>query len=282
MKLTCLTPITLYRPDVNLNNGGFRSDVVPCGRCPACLKRRSGNWTFRLEQEYKRAETATFLTLTYDEDNIPTSDMGHQTIRKKHLQDFHKRLRTQTKRYWPEWNSKLTYYAVGEYGSKTHRPHYHSIMFNCHPELLEHTEALEAIWQNGLVHHGSVNSKSISYVTGYVNKTKFVFPEEHVADREPEFSLMSKGIGANYLTDARVSYYQRLQVPYLIVENGEKRAMPRYYKDKIYDPLQKYLIGQKAKEHCQDRFDNPKHQIDYIANRFKQHKRKVELERQTL
>lgn len=59
----------------------------------------------------------------------------------------------------------LRYYTVGEYGTQTHRPHYHSIMFNMQPQLLRE---LPEIWGQGITHHGTVTQASIHYVTKYV------------------------------------------------------------------------------------------------------------------
>lgn len=53
--------------------------------------------------------------------------------------------------------------------------------------------------------------------------------------KEREFSLMSKGIGSNYLTPQIVKYHnQNLQNCYFMKPNGVKCSMPKYYKDKLY------------------------------------------------
>ena len=92
----------------------------PCGKCPPCQKRRISGWSFRLTKHGQVSNTSQFVTLTYDESNVTKSENGLQTIRKTDLQKFFKRLRKLN-------HEKISYYAVGEYGDKTQRPHYHLV-----------------------------------------------------------------------------------------------------------------------------------------------------------
>ena len=93
---------------------------IPCGKCILCRKQKAAEWSLRMYHELSTSQKASFVTLTYDDTKLP----ANQTLVKAHLQNFMKRLR---KRIEPE---KLRYYAVGEYGDKTQRPHYHMILFN--------------------------------------------------------------------------------------------------------------------------------------------------------
>jgi hypothetical protein len=49
-------------------------------------------------------------------------------------------------------------------------------------------------------------------------------------DRKPEFSLMSKGMGASYLTPQMVQYYRKKEIFCIVRESGQIISMPRYYK----------------------------------------------------
>lgn len=202
---------------------------VPCGRCPTCKLRRVNSWVFRLLQEDKVSSTAYFVTLTYDTRFVPISENGFMTLRKKDLQDFFKRLR----KLCP--NAKVKYYAVGEYGSQNRRPHYHGIFYNVPSDRLFADAWFKNGCSLGAVHVGKVSRDSIAYTMKYIDKSTFKVLHGR-DDREPEFPLMSKRLGANYLTPQVVSYHRAdLSRMYVTGEGGHKVAMPRYYRNKIYD-----------------------------------------------
>lgn len=221
----CITPFV-----VQMKKEG-RNIPVPCGKCPECLARRVSAWSFRLMQEDKRAKSAFFLTLTFSTKKVPITLSGFMSLDKTVLQKFFKRLRKLNP-------VGIKYYAVGEYGEKTMRPHYHVILFNA--ELA----TIQPAWNLGEIHYGEVNGASIGYTLKYMSKVPKI-PMHRNDDRLREFSLMSKGLGSNYLTDAMVKWheadiYERM---YCNVQDGKKIAMPRYYKDKIYTMEQREHIA---------------------------------------
>jgi len=271
MSFQCLTPITLFRKTGTGLNKKSRSDVVPCGKCPNCVKRRSIGWVFRLKEEHKVSQTACFLTLTYEDEKLPITKDGWYTLDKRHLQLFMKRLRKSIKDVYDE-EYKIRYYAVGEYGSKFGRPHYHYIMFNLPKDIIDasyvenrinRNEVLEGIWTNGHIDVGTVTEKSIAYVSGYCHKTLYNHPED--IDVQKEFSLMSKGIGKAYLTDSVKKYYQNKKIPYLTIEEGQKHIMPRYYKDKLYTKAEKSVMAERAMEAITQKYYGKK-RVEYIEN----------------
>ena len=185
---------------------------VPCGKCLLCQKKRRSDWSLRLEHEYLDSDSAFFITLTYDEVNIPRTEYGHYTLNKKHIQNYIKRLRNDhvkyvsqelniKKKYVKDYSKPIRYYAVGEYGSKTERPHYHILLFNYD---IANLSPITSQWKNtnygnslGHVDIGTVNGSSINYVTKYMFKD---FDRKNDT-RNPPFSLMSKKpiIGYNYI-----------------------------------------------------------------------------------
>jgi len=209
----------------------------PCGKCPPCKKRRTSGWSFRLVKEGERSNSALFVTLTYDTQYVPITPHGYMTLELKDLQKFFKRLRKIS-------NQQLKYYAVGEYGSTKKRPHYHIILFNANPEHIKRAWALNN-HLIGTYHIGNVSAASIGYTLKYMSK-KSQIPMHQNDDRKKEFSVMSKGLGSNYLTEAMIKWHkcqleQRMYVP---IEDGKKIAMPRYYKDKMYSEEEKGKINQ--------------------------------------
>lgn len=200
--------------------------AVPCGKCLGCLSNKRNDWSFRLMQEYKVSRSAYFVTLTYSDRFVPRCG-----VVKRHLQLYLKRLR--------KLSPRLRYYAVGEYGSKTGRPHYHAIIFNSQEDFIRENWSLldrktgrrVAI---GICHIGRVTEASVSYVLKYVVQSGAA-----VEGQNNPFAIMSRGygLGLNYLTDEMVSWH-RSDGKMFAINYGEKVRLPRFYKDKIWPDSQ--------------------------------------------
>ena len=205
--------------------------TFPCGKCWDCRRRRIASWTFRLVKEAEESSSALFITLTYNDENLIYSFNGYPTIDKADFQKFMKRLRKLN-------TTKLKYYAAGEYGDKSDRPHYHMILFNAD------IETIEKAWSKGHVHYGDVQEASATYALKYINKVGKI-PVHELDDREPEFQLMSKGLGKNYLTRSMARWHKKdlTNRVYITLKGGEKVSMPRYYKDKLYTDHERKIIG---------------------------------------
>lgn len=231
----CLTP---YMVKEKYNSHGH-TIPVPCGKCPKCVARRTSAWSFRLMQEEKISQSAHFITLTYDTQHVPITPKGFMNLSKRDVQLFFKKLRKLNK------NATLKYYTAGEYGGRTSRPHYHIILYNA--ELA----TIQKAWEKGQVHYGKVEAASIGYCLKYISKPKTI-PKHANDDRQREFSLMSKGLGKNYITPAKIKWHKKgLHTSkisgdtrmYLNIEGGKKIAMPRYYKEKIYHKHEQQALG---------------------------------------
>lgn len=287
--MSCLTPLTVMRPREEwMPNNEFStsSRVVPCGSCPECLKQRQKDWIFRLQYEQKQSQSSCFLTLTYEE--APMTENGLMTLRYQDVQKFLKRLRLENP------NRQLKYYCVGEYGTQGLRPHYHLILFNVRHYLLERKRLVLDIWrggswkdaQPGIIQIDACTSGSIGYVCGYLNKGKHTrlngLPFND--DRQPMFSKMSKGLGANYLTDKTVNYYKKKLEPYLITQDGIKQRIPRYYKDKMFSDQEKAIISEKAKTYLNEKLDDCDQVKEVLAkkNIIQNFERRQKLNRKSL
>lgn len=204
---------------------------VRCGRCPACYAYRVSQWSFRLMQQEKVSSSAYFITLTYDTKYVPITLSGFMSISKRDVQLFFKSLRKLN-------DTTLKYFAVGEYGGKTYRPHYHIILFNAK------LNTIQLAWTNGSVHYGDVSGASIGYTLKYMSKQSKI-PVDKNDDRVKEFGLMSKGLGANYLTDAMRAWHHadKNNRMYCNLTDGKKISMPRYYKSKIYTDEERKIVG---------------------------------------
>ena len=190
--------------------------LVSCGKCPECLMRKSSRNTILALQESSENKYCFFITLTYDDINIPVAmikdkneslyfiDMTRRKLHskienspyrtsstykevlftlkkddideklfkrfykksrskskyfkrkpfpyipilsKEDLQKFLKRLRFQISKLFDE---EIRYFACGEYGPKTFRPHYHILLYFNEPGLLTQLQELvDSCWQYG-------------------------------------------------------------------------------------------------------------------------------------
>lgn len=227
---------------------------APCGKCHPCLQRRSSGWAFRLMQQELISEGALFVTLTYDNENVPLTPKKFMTLNYSDVQKFYKRLRKRhEKRYSTGIIPEIKYYTCGEYGSKTYRPHYHAIIFNAS------AEDIEKAWTQGLSHFGTVTGASIAYTTKYIHKGKMI-PVHHNDDRKPERAGMSKKLGLNYLTPEVIAFHQQNIDKNYVVVDGFKKAMPRYYREKIWSEDERLnqsqyvqrLISEKERKQKED------------------------------
>ena len=190
---------------------------VPCGKCLACRIRSRKEWSLRMLHEMEDHNDSIFITLTYDDAHIP----DHQSLSKHHLQLFFKRLR---KSISPR---RLRYFACGEYGDNTNRPHYHAIIFGL---SLGHEDRIhiDESWNLGMIHYGLAEPDSINYVAQYIDKkfTGNLAHEEYtLKNREPVFKLQSMGIGRSYCDTHKDELLDRQCINY----RGKTLSLPRYY-----------------------------------------------------
>lgn len=271
--MKCLTPVSIKNPK---QARGYTDMYihVPCGKCTICLKRRASGWAFRLKNEELHCETSAFVTYTYDDEHLPISPNGYATLDRSHHQKFMKRLRkviSQT-----DYEPKLKYYMVGEYGGQTHRPHYHAILFNLPEYYIVNPERLKEIWTHGNVQIDEVSNASIAYVCGYVQKQLFFSNFGENDDREKEYANMSKGLGIDFLTEARIKSMKQKLNPFLTIEDGMKITLPRYYRNKALSEDEILEMGIRSTEYIlsqEDPFKNDeRHKHEYIKHQSRMRK----------
>lgn len=189
----------------------------PCGKCRACRVNHTREWALRLMHEREYWDLASFVTLTYDDENLPF-DKG---LQKRDVQGFLKRLRKDL------GDRKIKYYAAGEYGDNTKRPHYHLIMFGIG---YDDDELIKDNWKKGYIYIGYVTYKSCRYVAEYCQKKLGGdMAKKEYGNKEPPFQLVSKGIGLKWLEENANKIKNEL-----VVKNGGKTfAVPRYYRKKL-------------------------------------------------
>lgn len=231
--MKCYKPISIKKPK---GLGSADRITVPCGNCAACLSSKRESWTIRLFEESKNYLYSLFITLTYDDGHLVYA--VSPTVVKRDIQLFFKRLRKKL-------SLPIRYYTVGEYGTKTQRPHYHIILFS--EEEVTSNQLIEA-WSDkqlnpiGNIVIGKCSIQSISYVCKY-----HVLKGKYPTGTAPPFTLMSKGIGRSYIK--KMTNYHRhkgMKTHYQYFEH--KKALPRYFKEKIFNKIELTIIGEQSRE----------------------------------
>lgn len=194
---------------------------MPCGKCAFCTATKRSDWALRLHYEGKLHDVKKFVTLTYADAHLHFKN-GTSQLDKRDVQLWLKRVRRS--------GAKVRYFAVGEYGSKTYRPHYHVLLFGDVSD-----KVVRDSWPLGHVHIGSVSQASIMYCLGYIVNGK---GWKMRSGRVAPFSLMSRrpGLGANYLSRSMIDWHRSDRKNYAILD-GQRRHLPRYYKTKIFSKI---------------------------------------------
>lgn len=192
-----------------------RGMVLPCGKCTFCKIAKTKEWSVRLLCEAIYWDKKSMLTLTYDDEHLPSGN----TLVKSDLQDFFKRLRA---RIYPD---KIKYFACGEYGDQFGRPHYHIAILGVEDEKL-----VSSCWPYGFVKVRPFHWNTVKYVCRYVFKKYGVSWNKKIyGDLEPPFQLQSNGIGLSFIKEYKDILKENLSIPVY----GEKINLPRYYVDKL-------------------------------------------------
>lgn len=239
----------------------YRKDVmlIPCGQCIGCRIRQREDWTTRIELEardYPKNEV-WFITLTYDEENVPgmilkTGEITRhalytwkpgekepssvQILYYPDIQLFLKRMR---KTY-----GNLRYFVCGEYGEKTARPHYHMILYGWKPTDLESiykkrcngyftSASMVKIWGKGQIQIAQAVPETYRYVAGYVTKKMYDLDgkkqNEYQKLGQPKpFARMSlkPGLGDNWYQSHKEEIWKQ---GYIQCTNGKRAQIPRFY-----------------------------------------------------
>lgn len=267
---------SIYRPGWKVNREFLQ---IPCGQCVACRLEYSRQWANRCMLELQYHDSAYFVTLTYDEEHIPisyyTDDATGEafpvgTLRKRDLQLFMKRLRF-------KFGENIRFFAAGEYGSDTFRPHYHLIIFGLHLDDLQvykqqrgftyyNSPGLQDVWS---VNIGSnrcpryeplgyavvapVTWETCAYTARYVMK-KLKGPLAEWYDYyniEPPFTLMSRNPGIAhrwYVDHPDFNEYEYINVS---TENGGRKFRPPRYLNYLYDieyPEESAILKESRKQ----------------------------------
>lgn len=176
--MLCSYPVRLSSPD------GLHT-MVSCGRCLPCLINKRSQWTLRILLESWQHESSLFTTLTYSPSHLPSDGK----LVPRDLKLFCMRLRKLRQ-------TSTRYFCIGEYGSKTNRPHYHGILFGL---SLDDAQLVTNCWQKGFTKSDVLNPARARYVADYTTKSISQGDTFARMSRRPGLGLKSLEIVADAL-----------------------------------------------------------------------------------
>lgn len=279
--MKCISPLSIRDPK-GLTPSGFIT--VPCGKCASCLINRRNEWIVRLTEEARHCPASFFLTLTYNDDNIPLTESGLPTVRRADVLLFIRRIRRRL------GSRSLRYYLVSEYGPKTFRPHYHGLFFLYTDVVLsvDLFRIFEEAWCDssegsslGFISATPCNPARIGYCASF-HVGKGSLPDFGDVDYPPDecFCIMSRrpGLGSSYLDNPPSSFFQDVSTVGYTFNGGAKGRLPRTWKDKLLSPVQKKLYAEYWSSKAEFEYDPmfPDKVIDQkrrVSKRLSKHKR---------
>lgn len=184
-----------------------------------------------------------FITLTYADDALTFGGAEHGILVKRDLTLFWKRLR----KHFP--GRRFKYFAAGEYGERSNRPHYHAIIFGLDfadkvktgsrmGNPYYNSPLLNRIWGHGDCVIGNVTFESCSYVARYVMKKRLGKESEYYAEKgiTPEYVVMSRGNAKTGPNGIGKDFYDKYEGDIfprdMVYANGNAAVPPRYYTER--------------------------------------------------
>lgn len=212
----------------------YMAGAIPlgCGKCLPCRINRRRQWMWRQYLESLCHDHSSFVTLTYADSFLP-QDGALEPVA---LQLFLKRLR---RALHPR---RIRFFAVGEYGGRTRRPHYHLSLFGLSGFDPGDVLAVAKSWPSGFTQVAEFNHHTAQYVAGYTVK-KLKDKDDGIIWKVPEFARMSNRPGIGALAMETIG--KQLLDNYQGWPSGDVPSELSIGKRKI--PLSRYLISMLRK-----------------------------------
>lgn len=268
------------------NEYGTRYAYVPCGKCADCRRIEQNAWKFRLNAEFmelkKKGWNVAFCTLTYDNAHLPhfpkelfKEDKEYVKIpcfSRTDVREWIDRVRQYCKYHYNFKNeNNIRYFVASEYGSNTHRPHYHAIL--AWPQCVSYEKMHKLVtecWNNGILFPRKPegekdilpfeivgdNSKAFSYVSKYACKDidleniidKYDLKFKHRLMRKcRSFHIQSRSLGFECIKNMTDEQKREVFIHGLSFQgDGQVYKVPLYIKNKIvFDNY--YIIDNRGK-----------------------------------
>lgn len=179
---------------------------------------------------------ASFVTLTYNDNNLPVTGEYVPTLEKKKTLKWVNNVQRKI--------GNFRYYIVGEYGDESGRPHYHMGLF---PTYDAQVAMLTREWPHGFTSAYPMSPGTAQYLAAYTTKKLTSSSDERLLPgQEPEFRTSSRRppLGHAFVAEV-VAQYRTVAGRKVTDERGDIEKTFRY-QGTVY-PLPKYVI-RKARE----------------------------------
>jgi hypothetical protein len=250
---------------------GLEPFLLPCGQCLACRLNKGKEKAVRAWHESRMHDNNIFLTLTYDEEHLKSPKLQYRDF-----QLFMKKLR---KTVPP--TQKIPVMVTGEYGEINKRPHFHALIFNYYPSDAKHerdsdlghriytSDKIKELWGKGRHDFGDITIDSANYVARYAAK-KLVHGHDQDHDYHPIHKTSSKNaIGKSWIEKY---YKQTFANGYVVLQNGKKASIPRYYVDWYkkhhFDDYLKFMHTVRKKQREEAEQKSRREEIEFLSQRF--------------
>lgn len=219
---------------------------IGCGKCMECRNQKKREWTVRMMEEIKHSRdgimvTLTFSTESYKElnDEIDVNLTGYE----RDNQIATLAVRRFLERWRKKFGKSVRHFLVTELGGEGYECiHMHGILFT-----KESKETIRNIWKYGICQiggrkeedRGYVTEKTVNYIVKYITKTDILHKEYK------QKVLCSPGIGKQYVESAEIvwnKYKKGSTNESYRLRNGDRIALPIYYRNKIYSEQERELL----------------------------------------
>lgn len=265
---------------------------IPCGHCLECARRKQSDWQQRIQEElkysFKLRKKCIWGTLTYDEKHVPKSMPFSYTNCSTGESIFVPSIRTLRRKDVIKWLKACNlefrrktgkpaprYYVIGEYGSRTFRPHYHFIFFGL--STYDYIKYYRSYWTE---HYGKIQEYETvkithgglsNYLCKYVCKPEeFDFYSSNKGLIERPRVICSNGFGEEYcrvMKDWHLATDEKDEVLRIekicdrlhYVSNKYNLPLARYVYKKIFgsgfENLDSYYLRNEVKNLLQSRIN---------------------------
>lgn len=217
--MKCVDPVWIRNPNYDPDVDPRQKIQVRCGKCWWCASARRAEWFSRLSNEVENCPLSLFVTLT--QEDVKQTDV----VDKHRLQNFFRYLRRDNDDF------TFRYYAIGEYGSKRGRPHFHALLFVdslvSDPYVVD--EKIRKCWSHGFIKIGEITPARVNYCLHFHVRPK---NNDYFGSDRPTFAICSQGLGMHMTPEFEAWLMDSSTVTFKTL-SGDYAIVPRYYRKKL-------------------------------------------------